>query len=87
MEGHWFKFKDREVYLTGDEIFMVHEYYVLKRNEDYLKENYPELPDEMIKSMASDWRDTELQEGYSNEEALEEVLKEYGLIEEDEEDY
>lgn len=77
MKGHWFKFENRQIYLEEDEMFQVHEYYVVQRNVDYLQENYPHLTEDEITEMAWAWRDKELQEGYSNEDALAEVIDEY----------
>ena len=79
MEGHWFKFKNREIYLEEDEIFQVHEYYVVQRNADYLRDNYPHLTEDKIMEIAWDWRETELKDGYSNEDALEEMKEKYEL--------
>ena len=84
MVGHWFKFRNRQVYLESDEIFQVHEYYVVERNANYLRENYPQLTEDKVMEMAWVWRDKELKDGYSNEDALEELLEEYGLNEEEE---
>lgn len=83
MEGNWFNFKNRHVYLEADEIFQVHEYYVVQRNANYLRDNYPQLTEEKIMEMAWDWRYKELQDGYSNEDALKELLEENRLNEED----
>ena len=80
MNGDWFKFKNRDIYLTEDEIFQVHEYYVVHRNADYLRENYPHLTEDKVMEIACSWRDKELQEGYSNEDALAEMIEEYGLV-------
>ena len=79
MKGQWFKFENKEVYLEPDEMYKVHEHYVVHQNADYLQENYPHLVANQIMEMAWSWRDKELQEGYSNEDALAEVLEEYGL--------
>lgn len=77
MKGHWFKFENRQIYLEEDEMFQVHEYYVVQQNVDYLQENYPHLTEDEITEMAWAWRDKELKEGYSNEDALAEVIDEY----------
>lgn len=79
MKGNWFDFKNRRLYLEEDEIFQVHEYYVVHRNAICLKENYPNLTEDEVMEIAWDWRDTELQEGYSNEDALEVMIERYGL--------
>lgn len=79
MEGNWFDFKNRRLYLEEDEIFQVHEHYVVYRNADYLRENYPHLTENEIMVIAWDWRDTELKEGYSNEDALEVMIERYEL--------
>ena len=80
MKGHWFKFKNREIYLEEDEIFQVHEYYVVQRNANYLKENYPKLTEDEVMEIAWDWRDTELQEGYSNEEIADIIETDEGNV-------
>lgn len=79
MKGHWFEFKNRKVYLEEDEIFEVHLYYVIQQYVDYLQEHYPHLTEDKIMEMAWVWREKEMQEGYSNEDALAELLEEYGL--------
>ena len=79
MKGNWFEFENRKIYLEEQEMYQVHEHYVVQRNVDYLTENYPGLTEDEIMEMAWAWRDKELQEGYSNEDALAEVVSEYGL--------
>jgi hypothetical protein len=83
MKGHWFEFENRKIYLEEQEMFKVHEYYVIQQNADYFRENYPFLPEDKIMEIAYAWRDKEMQDGYSNEEALSEVLEEYDLLDED----
>ena len=83
MKAHCFKFEDKEFCLTEVEMYKVHEHYVVQRNADYLRENYPHLAEEEVMEMAWEWRDLELKDGYSNEDALAEVLEEYGLTESD----
>ena len=80
MEGHWFKLENRQIYLTEEEMYKIHEYYVVQRNAYYLKEKYPNLPEEIIMEMAWEWRDKEMKEGYSNEDALAELLEECELL-------
>lgn len=93
MQGHWFEFENRQIYLDENEMFQVHEYYVVQRNADYFRDNFPHLAEEdKIMEMAWEWRDKELQEGYSNEDALSEVLEEFGLLDDgtdddDDDDY
>ena len=79
MNGHWFKFKNKEIYLEEMEMHKVHEYYVVHRNADYLRENYPHLAEDKVMEIATDWKETELKEGYSNEDALKEMIERYGL--------
>ena len=83
MKAHCFKFENKKICLTEMEMYKVHEHYVVQRNADYLRENYPHLTEEEIMEMAWEWRDLEMKDGYSNEDALAEVLEEYGLTEED----
>ena len=77
--SHIFNFENQVVILTDDEIFEVHEYYVVQRNARYLRENYPHLTEDKILELAWEWREKELQDGYSNEDALAELLEENGL--------
>lgn len=81
MKGHWFKFENRQIYLDENEMFQVHEHYMVQRNADYLRENYPRLTEDEILTISWEWRDTELKEGYSNEDALEEMIEKYELEE------
>ena len=79
MKGKWFEFENRKIYLEEQEMFKVHEHYVVQQNADYFRDNYPHLTEDKVMEMAWAWRDKELKEGYSNEDALTEVLEEYGL--------
>lgn len=82
MKGHWFEFENREIYLEEQDMYKVHEHYVVQRNADYLRENYPHLAEYTVMEMAWEWRDKELKDGYSNEDALAELLEEYEMNEE-----
>jgi hypothetical protein len=81
MKGHWFEFENRKIYLEEQEMYQVHEYYVVHRNANYLRDNYPHLTEDKIMEIAWDWRETELKDGYSNEDALEEMIEKYELEE------
>lgn len=77
MQGHLFKFKNKEIYLEEMEMYKIHEHYVVQQNADYFRDNYSHLTEDKIMEIAWAWRDKELQEGYSVDDALSEVLKEY----------
>ena len=79
MKGNWFEFENRKIYLEEQEMYQVHEHYVVQRNVDYLRDNYPYLTEDKAMEIAWDWRETELKDGYSNEDALEEMIEKYEL--------
>lgn len=80
------KFKTRagvEVELTEDDMLSIHQHFEVQCTAYYLRENHEYWSEEKVQNIASETRRQMDSYGYDEDEAIEEVIKDYEKMREE----
>jgi hypothetical protein len=75
-----FTFEIKGVTLNMDEMYKVHFWFNIYNTAEYLLENYPQLSEDEAVRLASAVRDLMDTDGYDEDQAVEQVLRNKNII-------